>query len=325
MSEQWFWRTGSEIRGPYSAAAVKRFEAEGKLGSGDFLRYGSNGDWQPALEVVKRLPTSHAVADFGSASDAAAQVLANSRRAGFRQASGAEAVPQSPFVRTILFLRSMFVAVGDRFGSLAGFLADRLFSRAGQFASLVVVLALLAAVLLRLTGVSDNTIADAHSEYLNLWGEIRELRARSAAQQEWDALQQDADERLPSLVARLEEVQKSNATNATYWLRSSQVRANLRAELIAVGKTSIPAIVRSGRGAESRHETQLGKTMDRVNLYLDGREPYAPLKAKGGPADKQIAEKIAQQKFDYASVAVAGIDMLLIAGGVAWWVKRRKA
>lgn len=286
MSDRWYYKSRTGVRGPLTLEKLQEMVAGGALTKSDLVRCGIGGVWIPVEEAVKAPPR----ATGPDTRLAALKILSAAGKGGYHPPDG----PSPPSLvdgLTDLAGRaaSPFVAVA----SLAGTLAEGLRGRLGRRAAACAVVVLLSGMTWNVLS-ADAPLESHHRRLSRIWSQVQEQRSRNTSRLDWDLF---ATKTVVDLDAIADELERDEGW-AGGWnalIGKADYGRWARREMIQVSRYDLPALLRAGPAAPAPVGARISERLQKSEEYVartgffagdDGDAIKPPRRQRSGRSNK---------------------------------------
>jgi hypothetical protein len=317
MAEEWFWKHKGQMLGPLDTETLADLVRKRRVFDRDEVRFAESAQWITGAELKQLFTETPHV----SSVDAAAALLAHVRRPdGGDESPVAELqLPQmqAPAVTGIFAWLAGLVnsAVGSLFVAVAAPLLA-VFSRFGKPIVVAAVFAAAGVIFVRSLDISGGQNSDVAASLLTAGERLTELRNRSTSEAEWDTFTADTRTWLKPTIADLQTHAQRFPLQGRKWFDFERLNARTRHDLIRACNALDKELDEGplNTGGPVAFNSLLGEALSK----LEGNEFRGWNRARG-PA------RPAGDDFDSLTVGFIAFDALVLIGGAAFWLRRKRA
>lgn len=185
---------------------------------------------------------------------------------------------------------------------------------------------LAAAFLLSLTlfawasGMLAPRVKDFPDQINEIWRSAVELADRKPSTGEWNTFSQESLTRLSAISDKLEESQQSPGLLAAF--QSATDNEWAKWELIQAAKFEIPRAIKAGPAELPEFSHGIENRLLKYEEFV--ARSSQPRIQNASAVNPDTAVPATGTKFDPTASLIIGIDILLVIGGIAWWLSRRR-
>ena len=313
MAEEWFWKHKGQMLGPLSTETLADLVQKRRVFDRDEVRFAESQQWITGVELKQLFAGSPGA----SSADAAAALLAHVRKPESGDDAAVAELPQVhvPRVAGIFgYLGGLFTsAVGGLFVAVAAPLLA-VFSRFGKPIIVVGVLAIagiMFAASLDLSGGQNRRVA---ADLVAAGEQLRELRNKKTSDAEWSEFTTETRAWLQPTIAELQERAKRFPLQRSQWFDFERLNSRTRHDLIRAGNALDKEL--------DQGPLQIGDPVAFSSMLNEALSKLEGLEFRGWNRERGPAQGSAD--LDMLTIGFIALDALLVIGGVAWWLNRKR-
>jgi len=316
MAEEWFWKHKGQMLGPLSTETLADLVQKRRVFDRDEVRFVESQQWINGGELKQLFAGSPGA----STSEAAAALLAHVRRPdGSSEPPIAELeLPQlrAPGIEGLTGWLSGAItdAVGWLFVAAALPLLV-LFSRFGKPIIAAAVFVTVGVIILRSLDLSRSRNQRVVNDLMDSGAQLHTLRNKKTSETEWAEFATQTRDWLRPTIAELQARARRFPLQGSHWFEFERINARVRHDLLRAASALDKEL--------DQGPLQLGDPVAFNSLLSEALNTLEGNEFRGWNQPRGPARPAAD--VDALTIAFIAFDVLLLVGGVAYWLRRKRA
>lgn len=313
MAEEWFWKHKGQMLGPLDTETLADLVQKRRVFDRDEVRFAESQQWITGVELKQLFAASPGA----SSADAAAALLAHVRKPDGGNDAAVADLPQihvPRFAGIVGYLAGLAsAAVGWLFVAIAAPLLA-VFSRFGKPIIALAVFATAGIMFAMSLDASGNQNKQAAADLLAAGERLQDLRNKQTSEAEWAEFTAETRAWLQPTIADLQARAKRFPLQGSHWFDFERLNARTRHDLIRAGNALNKEL--------DQGPLQIGDPVAFNSLLNEAVSKLEGLEFRGwnrqrGPARPGV-------DLDALTIGFIAFDVLLLIGGAAWWLNRKR-